>query len=383
MQDILLKNCRVCAPERLPWKKDILVRAGKIKVIAGNIKAKGIPVLDCKGRFAVPGFIDVHIQGAGGADIFDATPAAFIKIAKTLAATGTTSFLATTALAPDNKQAHLRAIADFMKSGNTEGAKMLGTHLEGPFINIKKKGMIRPDGILRPSVKIMKMIEKASQGTLKMMTIAPELKGTLPLVKRFKKAGIVAAVGHTYASYEETKAGLKAGITHATHLFNAMPPLHHREPGVLGALAADKTATVQVIADGVHLHPAVLKIIYKIFGADRICLITDGLSPLGLGDGEYTYHGIKYSNRKGTCYYYNGTLIGTALPLNQAAKRMQSYTGASFEEIIRMLSTTPAKTLGNKSKGVLKTGKDADIAVIDGNFKVYAALSGGKVVFNG
>ncbi|MEI6846384.1 MAG: N-acetylglucosamine-6-phosphate deacetylase, partial [Candidatus Firestonebacteria bacterium] len=108
MQDILLKNCRVCAPERLPWKKDILVRAGKIKVIAGNIKAKGIPVLDCKGRFAVPGFIDVHIQGAGGADIFDATPAAFIKIAKTLAATGTTSFLATTALAPDNKQAHLR-----------------------------------------------------------------------------------------------------------------------------------------------------------------------------------------------------------------------------------------------------------------------------------
>ncbi|MEI6845902.1 MAG: N-acetylglucosamine-6-phosphate deacetylase, partial [Candidatus Firestonebacteria bacterium] len=258
-----------------------------------------------------------------------------------------------------------------------------GTHLEGPFINIKKKGMIRPDGILRPSVKIMKMIEKASQGTLKMMTIAPELKGTLPLVKRFKKAGIVAAVGHTYASYEETKAGLKAGITHATHLFNAMPPLHHREPGVLGALAADKTATVQVIADGVHLHPAVLKIIYKIFGADRICLITDGLSPLGLGDGEYTYHGIKYSNRKGTCYYYNGTLIGTALPLNQAAKRMQSYTGASFEEIIRMLSTTPAKTLGNKSKGVLKTGKDADIAVIDGNFKVYAALSGGKVVFNG
>ena len=381
MRDILLKNCYVFAPEIIPGKKDILVKDGRIKCISGKIKAKGIPVLDCRGKIAVPGFIDVHVQGAGGVDIFDGTLLAFKKISKALASSGTTSYLATTALTPDTKQEHLRAIADFLKYSNNEGAEMLGTHLEGPFINIKKKGMIRSDGIMRTSNKIMEIIEEASEGTLKMMTIAPELRGALSLIKRLKKSGVVASAGHTMASYEEAKAGIKAGISHATHLFNAMPSLHHRAPGVLGAIAEDKNVTVQVIADGIHLHPSVLRLIYKIFGADRICLITDGLSSLGLGDGEYIYHGIKYKNIKGTCYYYNGTLVGTALPLNLAAKRMMDYTGAAFEEIVSMLSTVPAKVLGKKNKGRISTGKDADIAIVDGKFNVYTVIVEGKIAF--
>ena len=377
MRDVLLKNCRVLTPEILPGKKDILVKDGRVKLIARKIKAKGVMVFDCKGNFAVPGFIDVHVQGAGGCDIFDGTPLAFGKISKALAATGTTSYLATTALLPGKKQDHLRAVADYMKYADCSGAKILGTHLEGPFINIKKKGMIRPDGILRPSAKTMKMIEEYSCGTLKMMTIAPELPGALSLIKRLIKAGVIASAGHTMASYAETKAGIKSGITHATHLFNAMPPLHHREPGVLGALAEETNTTVQVISDGVHIHPSILRMIYKIFGADRICLITDGLSPIGMGDGSYSYHGVKYKTINGTCYYRDGTLIGTALPLNQAAKRMQLFTGATFPEIIRMLSTVPAKVLGLSQKGSLKSGKDADIAVIDKDFNVYATIVAG------
>ena len=323
MSGLLLKNCRIAAPEILSGKKDILLKDGRIKRLAGKITAKGVSVLDCKGKFAIPGFIDVHIQGAGGHDIFDGTAAAFRKISRAVATTGTTSYLATTAFSPDTRQEHLRAVAAYMKYSNNEGAKMLGTHMEGPFINLKKKGMIRPDGIKNVSSKIMKIIDAASEGKLKMMTIAPELKGALPLIKKLKRSGVVASVGHTMANYAETKAGIKAGIDHVTHLFNAMPSLHHRAPGVLGAVAEAKNVTVQVIADGVHLHPSILRMVYKLFGAKRICLITDGLAPIGLGDGEYTYHGVKYENRKGTCYYYNGTLIGTALPLNEAAKRIR------------------------------------------------------------
>lgn len=376
MKDVLLKNCRTGVTSK---QVQILVKDGRIKRIARKIKAAGVPVLDCRGNIAVPGFIDVHVHGAGGADIFDGTQNAFRKISKTLAATGMTSYLATTALIPGKNQRHLLAVAEYMKNGNDEGAKILGTHLEGPFINIKKKGMIRPDGIMRPSLKIMKMIEKASKGTLRMMTVAPELKGALSLIKKLKKSGVIVSVGHTLADYEETKAGIKAGISHSTHLFNAMPSLHHRAPGVLGAAADDKSVTVQVIPDGVHIHPSVLRLIYKIFGADRICLITDGISPIGLGEGDYVYHGVKFKNIKGTCYYRDGTLIGTALPLNEAAKRMQDFTGAAFDEVIRMLSTVPAKVLGLKNKGALKPGKDADLAVIDENFKVYAVVIGGKV----
>jgi len=357
----------------------------------------GAKIIDCRGKFICPGFIDVHVQGAGGCDILDGTYEAVNTISKTLAKNGVTGFLATTVVKVHSPQStvhnsHLKVVSHAMKKG-TNGATVLGTHLEGPFINPAKCGMITKANIVgsnsHSTLRQLDEIIDACNGSLKMMTIAPEMPGAIDIIKKLKKNRIVASIGHTDATYDEAMKGFDAGITHATHMFNAMKSLYHREPGASGAILADDRISIQLIADGKHLHPAVVKLVVKQKAPDKIALITDSMSAAGLPEGRYVYNGLKYETKDGLAVYCVGrgtacrapTFIGTALTLNKIIKRIVDMGVVNLGQAVEMASLTPAKVLNiDDRKGSLEKGKDADIAVMDKNCDVKLTIIGGKIL---
>jgi N-acetylglucosamine-6-phosphate deacetylase len=359
----------------------ILIENGTITQIGQINPPADCNTLDAQGRIAAPGFIDVHIQGAGGADILDATPEALKSISHTCACFGTTSFLATTVFKPQQKNQHLNIAAEHVGK-NLEGANLLGIHLEGPFISMQKKGMIQPDCICPPSMKVLDEILDITNGRLRMMTIAPELPNSTQIIKRLIDSSVIASFGHSSATYEQTIDGFNAGISHVTHLFNAMPSLHHRAPGPLAAIFQSKHVTAQLIPDGVHIHPAVLKLAYQILGPNRIVPITDGMQALGLGDGQFIYNGIEYESKNGAARYKDGTLIGTALGQSQLLERLTSFTGCPFETAIKAVTQKTAELLRIEDrKGSIAQGKDADLVLLDHSYSVHTTIVAGKVFF--
>jgi N-acetylglucosamine-6-phosphate deacetylase len=262
------------------------------------------------------------------------------------------------------------------------GANLLGIHLEGPFIAANKKGMIQPRCICGPSMEVLDKILDITGGKLAMMTVAPELEGGLETIRRLADSNIVASFAHSEADYEQTLAGIEAGISHTTHLFNAMSGFHHRSPGPLVAIFENENVTAQLIADGVHLHPSVLKFAFEILGPERIVLITDGMQAMGLPDGQYIYNGVEYESRDGAARYKDGTLIGTALGLSELVKRLISFTGCGLDIAVRTVTENPAKVLGlADSKGSIAIGKDGDLVLLDEDLSVQTTIVGGKIVF--
>lgn len=379
-QRLLITNCRLFDAADKP-AVSILIEDGIISQV-GDVKDKaGCNLLDVQGLIVAPGFIDVHIQGAGGADVLDGTIGALEAISKTCARFGVTSFLATTVYNANGDNKHLALAADFTGS-NLGGANLLGIHLEGPFIAANKKGMIQPNCICPVSVDVLDKILDITAGKLAMMTIAPELEGGLEIIRRLAASGIVASFAHSEANYEQTLAGIDAGISHVTHLFNAMSGIHHRSPGPLVAIFENENITAQIIADGVHIHPSVLKLAFDILGPERVVLITDGMQAMGLPDGQYIYNGIEYQSRDGAARYKDGTLIGTALGLSELVKRFIGFTDCGLEAAVKMVTENPAKVLGlTDSKGSIAVGKDADLVLLDDDLSVQATIVGGKMVF--
>lgn len=380
--NLLIKNCKPLSTS--DKTTDILIENGSIKFIDNISESEtfnNYPILNADRRVAVPGFIDVHIQGAGGADVLDATQESLEVISRTLARFGVTGFLATTVFKPDINNKHLEVAAN-CSTKNLGGAKILGIHLEGPFINPEKRGGISPDCILLPSKKIFEQIMNATGISLKMMTIAPEIDGNLDIIKELVKSGIIASIGHTNASYEWTRKGIEAGINHVTHIFNAMPPLHHRKPGPLLAIFESDTVTAQIISDGVHLHPRIVNFLYKTLGKDRCICITDGIQAIGLPEGKYIYNGREYISQNGTAKYLDGTLIGTSLSVGEIAFRFKNYTECSLKDALETVTKNPAKLLGiYGKKGSIEIGKDGDIVLLNSDFSIWATIVEGKVVF--
>jgi N-acetylglucosamine-6-phosphate deacetylase len=380
-QRLLITNCRFFDVPDDAQTTSILIENGIITQI-GQIN----PPTDCKrlnaqGRIAAPGFIDVHIQGAGGADVLDATPEALEAISQTCTRFGTTGFLATTVFKPEQKNQHLTVSAEHV-GRDLGGANLLGIHLEGPFISTQKKGMIQNDCICPPSIQVLDEILDITQNQLKMMTIAPELPNSIQIIKRLVDSNVIASFGHSSATYEQTIEGFNAGISHVTHFFNAMPSLHHRSPGPLAAIFQTKNITAQLIPDGVHIHPAVLKLAFDIIGPNRFIPITDGMQALGLGDGQFIYNGIEYESKNGTARYKDGTLIGTALGQSQLLERLTSFTGCPFETAIKTVTQKTAELLGIEDrKGSIAPGKDADLVLLDRNYSIHTTIVAGKVVF--
>jgi len=382
-QPILIKNAHIITPFETIAKGSIFVSSGKIRDIRGGrytARPKGAKVIDAKGKFVVPGFIDVHLQGAGGSDVLDGTKTALRRIAKSVALSGTTSFLATTVVTGKDSP-HLGIIDTIMKEG-TGGADILGIHLEGPYINPMRKGMIKIQNIRRASSKDLPGVLRLCRGRLKMMTVAPELPGALNIIATLKKRGVIVSVGHTEASYEKTRSGLKTGASHVTHLFNAMPPLHHRAPGALSAIFEDEKCTAQVIADGIHLHPSIVRLLVKVLGVERIVLITDSMASAGLPDGPYVYNGLNFTSKRGTARYHSGTLIGTSLMLREITRRFMKIAGVSLNDAVRCATFNPAYALGlEHTKGSIDPGKDADLVIMDRQFNIKHVMIRGKLLF--
>jgi len=382
MGNLLLRNCRLYDSLIENEFADVLIEGKTIVRIDKEINpAPNLEIIDAEGRLTAPGFIDVHIQGAGGADILDASVESLEKMSGTLASLGTTGYIGTTVVKPSEGNKHINIARQYVNK-DLGGAVLLGFHFEGPFINIKKKGGLDPSGIYEPSVDKLREILELTNGTLKMMTIAPELPGSLEIIKTLVEHDIIASFAHSDATYEEALRGFEAGINHVTHIFNAMPPLNHRVPGALAAIFENNTVSAQVISDGHHLHPAIVKLINRIIGPERCICITDGMQAMGLPEGSYLYNGREYISKAGAARYLDGTLIGSTMSLGNIALKFRDFTGCSLEEAFHTVTKNPARLLGiDDRKGTIEVGKDADIVLLDHDKSVYRTLINGKVVF--
>ena len=375
---MLIKNCLLYDKNEI---SDILISDGKIKNINKNIECEEGQIIDADGKTIIPGLIDVHLQGAGGADILDGTEEAVKTISHTLARLGTTGFLGTTVVKPKEDNAHLRTAAKLVNK-EINGAYLLGFHLEGPFINPKKKGGLAPDSLYDSSPEKLREILDVLGETLKMMTIAPEMPWNLEAIKELKKNNVIPSFAHSDATYEEAIKGIEAGICHVTHIFNAMPPLQHRTPGPLAAIFEDRTISAQIISDGHHLHASIVNIIYRMIGAERCICITDGMQAMGLPEGTYTYNGREYTSIAGAAKYDDGTLIGSTMSLLEIAFKFKEFTGCTLAEAINTVSKNPARLLGlDDKKGCISVGADADLVILNEDNTVNSTVINGKVVY--
>ncbi|OYY55850.1 MAG: N-acetylglucosamine-6-phosphate deacetylase [Sulfurovum sp. 28-43-6] len=347
----------------------------KIVKITDEVTPQNCEVIDAKGAYVSAGFIDLHVHGSGGSDVMDASPAALETISATLLQTGVTSFLATTMTmsneaidqALQNVQEHAKGVT---------GASILGVHLEGPFINVSRHGAQNKAYVQAPT---MALIAPYMQ-EIKMITLAPEIKGAEEFVKQMMSSNpyVVLSVGHSDASYEECKEGFAWGMSHATHLFNAMSPYHHRSPGIVGAVL-DSEVTCDIIADLVHTHPSVLQLVYTM-KKEKLILITDAMRAGCMKCGSYDLGGQHVEVREGKAVLEDGTLAGSVLKMNEALLNMREHTSMGLLEVVNAATKAPAQKLGIK-KGELKVGYDADIVIFDENFSIITTIVMGEIKY--
>jgi len=384
---IIIINGTIITPFHLVSSKAIIVEKGRIKEIVNREELStatltGAEVIEAKDKFITPGYIDIHVHGGGGSDVMDGDYEAINQIAITHSHFGTTSFLPTTmTMNKDKIIRSLRSICEAVKKG-TAGAEILGIHMEGPYINSEKKGAQREEDIKKVSLEEFLEFNQASGNLIRLVTIAPEMPGAIDFIKYLDKQKIIISVGHSNATYAQVQAGIQAGLSHVTHTFNAMRGLHHREPGVVGAALTSPELTVEVIADGIHIHPVVIKILIKARENEKIVLITDAMRAAGLKEGTYDLGGQEVTVNKGQARLKDGTLAGSVLTMDKAVKNMVSKVGVSLAKAIQMASFNPAKSIGiDDKKGSLEPGKDADIVILNKNLETELTIVAGKIVY--
>lgn len=326
-----------------------------------------------------PGFIDVHVHGGGGSDTMDATPEAFATISRTHAKFGTTSLLLTTVTeSPERIDAVLAAVTQYLRAP-APGATVAGVHLEGPFIHPDKTGAQRPDRILDPSPAWTE--HWLSSGLVKMMTLAPDRPRAHDVAKLLLAHGVIVAAGHTMATQAQMQDAVEVGFTHVTHLCNAMRPLLHREPGPIGCVVSDERLTADLICDGIHLDPAMIKTLLRAIGHERLMLITDAIRAASQPPGVYDLGGLTVTVQDGACRLADGTLAGSVLTMADAVQRVQTLGGARQHEAFSMASLNPARRLGFARKGKVESGYDADIVALDASGQVLGTMVGGSLVY--
>jgi len=335
-------------------------------------------------KIVVPGFVDIHIHGAGGHDVMEANARALDRITATVARYGTTSILATTVTAPVEETCHsLHGIARYIRhhekpeDGARAAAEILGIHLEGPFISKARRGVHPADAITRPSAEDLAKFRKAADGLVKIVTIAPELPGALELMAHAVAEGLVVAVGHTDADYDETRAAFAAGARHAVHFYNAMRPFTHRDPGVIGAVLTEPEMTAEVIADGVHVAGPAIQVLIGTKGFHTVLLASDGTAATGMPNGNYRLGTTEVTVKGGVSRNSEGKLAGSTLTLDRALRYVVEL-GVPLIEAVRMATVLPARRIGLAGKkGIIAIGSDADLVVLTQDLRVEAVMTRG------
>ncbi|GIO10526.1 N-acetylglucosamine-6-phosphate deacetylase [Cohnella xylanilytica] len=372
VRETLIANASVVTPDGVLEKGWIWLKDGRIEALGS--KEDGIPSesagaerIDAAGGWALPGFIDVHVHGGGGHDFMDAGKEGLDAIARFHAMNGTTGLLATSLTASREGLTEVLDRVARYKSEPMPYAQVLGVHLEGPFINPKWKGAQNPDYILAPQPEWLEEWVARYPGLIKIQTLAPETDGALDYIERLASHGIVPSCGHTDATYDQVVAAADRGLRHAVHTFNAMKPLHHREPGTVGAVLTDDRITAEVIADGHHVHAAGLGIVARMKGADKVILVTDAMAAAGMPDGDgYELGGLPVVMTCGVARLKDsGSLAGSTLTMIAAFRHMVREVGVSVPDASRMGSANPARQIGvDGFTGSLQAGKQADVLLL-------------------
>ncbi|MEK5255538.1 N-acetylglucosamine-6-phosphate deacetylase [Paenibacillus sp. FSL F4-0125] len=377
----ILQNVQLVLQDRIVPAANVWIFEGKIIKIeaeAPSISEGDYERIDGGGHLLVPGMIDVHIHGANGFDMMDGTEESIQEVSKACAASGCTSFLATSV------SSTLEDLLEMIRSvkrviGHEVGAKIAGIHLEGPYLNPKRKGMQNEKFLRHPNLEEMNLIFEEAGSLIKMVTIAPELPGGMELISFLKEKGVVIAIAHSDATYEEAKQAFASGASHVTHCFNGMRPIHHRDPGVIVAAFEEKHVSLQAIVDNVHLHPAIIRLMHTLKGPEGMVLITDALQAMGLGDGNYMFGGHHVTVSEGVARLKDGTLASSTVTMNEAL-RYTVETGIPLIDAVQMASTTPANILELQQKGTITAGFDADLVLLNDEFKVLWTMVDGQII---
>ena len=375
---MLIKNCNIIYLDKIELGS-VLIENGKIKEINPN-NYSGNEIIDANGLYLSPGFIDVHIHGAAGHDTMDGTFEAINEISKSIVKHGTTSFTPTTMTVSVEAIRKSMEVIKEAKIKGTDGALVLGAHLEGPFINPGAIGAQNPNFLIPPTIENYNAMVGDCEDAVVSITIAPEVPGAKELIKILSNKGVVCSIGHTKATYEEALEGIKCGCGHSTHLFNAMTPFTHREPGVVGAIF-DTDITTETISDGIHVSYPSLRIAYKQKTTDKVLLVTDAMMACSMPDGMYSLGGQDVVVKENAARLLNGSLAGSVLTLDLAIKNVYKNVGISLHEAVKMASYNPAKHCKvDDRKGLIKEGYDADLVLFDEDINIKKVFVSGKEI---
>jgi N-acetylglucosamine-6-phosphate deacetylase len=338
---------------------------------------------DAAGQYVLPGLIDTHVHGTHGDDVMLHGADGIRRISARFPQYGTTAWLPSTIAARHEELLEAVCWCASAHADPGSGADIAGIHVEGPYINMKRKGAQPAEGVRDPDFAEVRELLAAGEGLIRVVTLAPELPGALDLIRMLVARGIIASMGHSDATYDEALAGIQAGATHATHLFNAMPPIHHREPGLITACLNEPGVLAEIIPDGVHLNPHIVRLAIHAKGADRVALITDAFSATGLGEGVHTLGPHRVRVEGSLCTLENGTIAGSVLTMNHAVRNAMEFAGSTLVEAVRMCSLIPAGVAGCADrKGSLEAGKDADVALLDHQFHPQATWVRGRLCYS-
>jgi N-acetylglucosamine-6-phosphate deacetylase len=359
-----------------PTRAGVVVSGGRVEAVLADPRDGDLPAerRDIAGLLA-PGFVDLQVNGAFGSDV-GVDAAALEAICRALPSTGVTAWLPTAISWPLERYAGLFDAVEQARSA--PGARILGVHLEGPFLAPSRRGAHDP-GNVRPVDA--GALRELLAGPVRVMTLAPELPGALEAIEQIVAAGAAASAGHTDATYEQVLRAADAGLTLGTHLFNAMSPLRHREPGTAGALLSDPRLRTGIIPDGIHVDPAVVGIAYASKGADGLILVTDAMQAAGMPDGAYELSGRSVRVEDGVARLEDGTLAGSTVTMDEAVRRAARFSGAGLATAITMATRTPVRALGLERLGVIAPGADADLVVLSSDGTVEETLVAGETVY--
>jgi N-acetylglucosamine-6-phosphate deacetylase len=386
MQPIVIHAGRAFTPFEEISDAVVVVQGSKISGVGRRGKVdlpRGAREINASGGTVVPGFVDVHIHGAGGHDVMEGTREALEIITATVAAHGTTSLVATTVTASEKEtRESVAGIAHFILNTSQYparelSAEIVGIHFEGPFISTARRGVHPAKWIVPPSPELLAELLREARGTAQILTLAPELPGALELIAKARKAGVVVSLGHTDATYEQAEAAIAAGASHAAHVFNAMRPFSHRGTGVIGAVLTSAKVSAELIADGVHVDEAAMRMLVELKTPERVILVSDGISATGMPDGKYQLGMFEVKVSGGVARNAEGKLAGSTLTLDRALRNMVAL-GVPLSSALRMVTANPARQIGlGARKGVLAAGADADLVFLDDKLEVSGVMTRG------